>query len=141
MRKQRVRLGQMVIAGEAPIDLFADLPCDSLQTKVAALKDRLAYILDTRFRPVDPGLSGLPGLTVEQVAEKLNCRCVMVLRMVKRGQLHPFVEGDDSEPYFDPVEVAGIKAVPPGTILSRLIPRNYQAIVREVGLQAVSIIL
>jgi len=124
MPSQKVLLGELVIDREPPIELYAELPTADTRKKCAALKDRLAFLLDTRFRPSGPEEGFLPGMTVEEVAETLHCRCMMVLRMVKRGQLHPVGESDDNEPYFDPAEVANIKPVPLGRILSRLIPRN-----------------
>jgi hypothetical protein len=122
MRSQRVLLGELVIDKEPPIELYAELPSADTRKKCAALKDRLAYLLDTRFRPSAIENGSLPGMTVEEVAEQLHCACVTVLRMVRRGQLHPIRESDDSEPYFDPAEVAGIKSIPLGLILSRIVP-------------------
>jgi hypothetical protein len=123
MRKQRVLLGRMILDKESPIFLSVELPLSEIVKKSAALKDRLAFLLDTRFHPADPESSESPGLTVEQVAERLHCRSITILRMVRRGKLHPFTEGDTSELYFDPAEVANIKAVPLRSVLSRLIPR------------------
>ena len=87
MRTQEVLLGQLVIEREPPIELRAELPCVEAARKAAVLKDRLAYLLDTRFRPSDPEPRPLPGLTVQEVAELLHCRCKTVLRMIKRGEL------------------------------------------------------
>jgi hypothetical protein len=108
---------------EPPIQLRVELPCAEVGKKSAVLKDRLAYLLDTRFRPANAEPLQKPKLTVTNVAELLHCRCVTVLLMIKRGQLHPF-NGDDDELYFDPEEVAGVRHVPLNRILSRLIPPN-----------------
>ena len=123
MRSQRVLLGELIIDKEPPIELYAELPSADAHKKCAALKDRLAYLLDTRFRPSAPTASPFPGMTVEEVAQELRCPCLTVLRLVRRGKLHPIHQNDDSEPYFDREEVADIKAAR-FAILSRLVPRN-----------------
>lgn len=124
MRSQRVLLGELITDKEPPIELYAELSSADTRKKCAALKDRLAYLLDARFRPSAPIVGALPGMTVEEVAEQLHCACLTVLRLVRRGKLRPICESDDSEPYFDPAEVAGIRGVPLGSILSKSIPRN-----------------
>ena len=119
MATQKVLLGELVIDNEPPIELRADLPFGEVGKRTAVLKDRLAYLLDTRFRPADP--EPPKTLTVEDVADLLHCRCRTVLRMIRHGDLHSIV-GDDGELYFDRAEVEGIRHVPLATILSRLIP-------------------
>jgi hypothetical protein len=121
MRTQRVLLGELVVDREMPIELRAELPLAEVSEKAAVLKGRLVYLLDTRFRPSDPELPSRYGLTVEDVAESLHCRCRTVLRMIKSGQLHP-LNDDDGEFYFDPAEIAGITHVPINPSLSRLVP-------------------
>jgi hypothetical protein len=123
MRTQWVLLGHLVIDREPPIDLGVELPVDKVVQKAATLKDRLAFLLDTRFRPSQPEPRPLPGLTVEDVASLLHCRCRTVLRMVKRGELHP-ISDEDSELYFDREEVANLAHLPLSDKLSRLIPRK-----------------
>ncbi len=118
MRTQRVLLGQLVIDREPSIDLYAELPSAEARKKSAALKDRLAYLLDTRFRPAEPEPAPKLKLTVEDVAGALHCRCRTVLRMTKRGELHP-VSDEDGELYFDPAEVESVKHVPISPTLSR----------------------
>ncbi len=122
MRKQRVLLGELRIEREAPIELFAALPCAEARQRAAALKDKLAFLLDTRFWPANPEPPEIPGLTVIEVATLLHCRCVTVLRMIQRGQLHPGENDDDL--IFDPAEVARLKHVPISREVSRLIPRD-----------------
>jgi excisionase family DNA binding protein len=123
MRTRRVLLGELVIGSEPAIELRAELPCREASKKAAVLKDRLAYLLDTRFRPAEPEPPETPGLTVEEVAESLHCRCRTVLQMIRRGKLHP-VSDEDGELYFDPAEVANVTHVPINSGLSRLVPRN-----------------
>ncbi len=122
MRTQRVLLGQLVIERELPIDLFAEVPSSEASEKVAALKDRLAFLLDARFQPSDQLPPPRVAPTVEDVAELLHCRCRTVLRMVKQGQLHPLSD-EDGELYFDREEVAKIAHVPLGPTVSRLVPK------------------
>jgi len=121
MRTQRVLLGQLVIDKELPIDLFAEVPFAKAGKNVAVLKDRLAYLLDARFRPSDPLPPNNHGLTVEDVAGLLHCRCLAVVRMIRRGDLHP-VSDEDGELYFDPEEIASVRRVPINPKLSLLIP-------------------
>jgi hypothetical protein len=123
MRIQRVLLGELVIDGESPIELRAELPSAEVREKAAVLKDRLAYLLDTRFRPADPEPFPLHDLTVEDVAGLLHCSCRIVLQMVKRGKLHPFSD-ENGEPYFQREEVALVAHLPLGHGLSRIVPRN-----------------
>lgn len=54
MRQQRVLLGELMIDREPPIQLHVELPSDEAAKKVAALKERLVFLLDTRFRPANP---------------------------------------------------------------------------------------
>jgi hypothetical protein len=120
MRKQRVLLGQVMLNGEPPMDLFVDLPIDTAAKKAAALKERLAYILDTRFQPSDPESSEL---TAEQVTKILRCTHLSLLRLIRSGKLHP-VLGDDGGPRFDSTEVAAIRHVPISRVLLKLLPRG-----------------
>lgn len=108
MRTQRVLLGEMLIEKEPPIELYVELPRSEVGKRSAAMKDRLAYLLDTRFRPANPVPAHKLKLTVEDVADLLHCRCRTVMRMVRRGELHP-VSDEDSELYFDPAEVENVR--------------------------------
>src|ERR1700722_1477139 len=107
MRKQRVLLGELTIDKEPPIELHVDLPYPEAREKSAVLKDRLVFLLDARFRPACPEPASRYGLTVEDVADLLRCRCLTVLEMIKHGNLHPFSD-EDGELHFDPAEIAGI---------------------------------
>lgn len=121
MRIQRVLLGVISIDRLPAIELFADLAESEIREQSAVMKDRLAYLLDTRFQPSEPILSQNPGLTVEDVANELHCRCRTVLQMVKRGDLHPLMV--DNEPYFDPKEIRSVRYVPFGGKVVKLIRR------------------
>jgi hypothetical protein len=44
----------MAIDKEPPVDLFVDLPFATVAQKSAVLKERLAFLLDTRFQPAPP---------------------------------------------------------------------------------------
>ena len=52
--------GELVIDTEPPIELRAELASTEAGKKAAVLKDRLAYLLDTRFRPAIPNRLKLP---------------------------------------------------------------------------------
>ena len=124
---QRVLLGEMVIDREPPIELHVELPYAETHKKSAALKDRLAYLLDTRFRPADPNPEPEPcqshTLTVAGVADLLRCHCQTVLRMMRRGRLHP-VSDEHGELQFDPAEIESVRYISPGSVISRFISRN-----------------
>src|SRR5579872_6973322 len=101
MREQRIFLGEMRIDNESPIDLFMDLPACSVVKKAALLKDRLKYLLDTRFSPSSPEKEEI---TIEEVTKILNCSCRTVLRMIRRGELHVTERNEDI--YFCRTEVS-----------------------------------
>ena len=113
-------LGELVIDKEPPIELYVELPRDQVVKKAAAMKDRLAFLLDTRFRPSDPEPPNSTDLTVEEVAELFHCRVGTVLRMIRRGHLHPRT-GDDGESYFDRAEVERVNRAPLSAKLSRFV--------------------
>ncbi len=123
MRTQQVLLGELIIDDESRIEVRASVSSAELARKVAVLKDRLAYLLDTRFRPADVEPEKRYRLTVEEVAESLHCRCRTVLKLIRRGELHPIVD-DDGELYFDPCQVAKVTHVGIRPKLSRLVPRK-----------------
>ena len=120
MRTQQVILGEIVIDKE-PIELRAELPFSEVGKKTAVLKDRLAYLLDSRFRPANPEPPNAPGLTVEEAADSLHCRCRTVLGMIKRGELHP-ISDEDGELYLDRAEVESIRHVRLSRTPSRIVP-------------------
>jgi Helix-turn-helix domain len=117
------RMAERIEIDSTPCNYGGWLPVSFAGSKAAILKDRLAFLLDTRFRPSAPESPPRPGLTVEEVADRLHCRCRTVLRMIRRGDLRPF-NGEDGELYFDPAEVAGIKAVPMVRVLLQLLSRR-----------------
>jgi hypothetical protein len=123
MRKRRLLLGQMVIDTETPIELFVELPIADTTEKAAVLKDRLACLLDTRFRPSNPEPLKPSRLIVEEVASLLSCHCRTVLWLVKRGDLHPTI-GEDGELYFDRAEVANVSHVPSNNSVYRIFPKK-----------------
>ncbi|SRR5208283_3809555 len=123
MRTQQVLLGELVIDNESAIELRAKVPSSEVARKVAILKDRLAFLLDTRFRPADPEPPRTSRLSVQDVAESLHCRCRTVLEMIRRGEIHP-VRGEDGEIYFDPSEIARMTHVRINPKLSRLVRPN-----------------
>jgi hypothetical protein len=117
MRQQMVIIGELVINRE-PLLNFEWNCLRAKQTR--RLPHSNTGSLDTRFLAGDPEKRKHPGLTVEEVARLLHCRCRSVLRMIRRGDLHPFT-GEDGELYFDRVEVEIITHVPLNDILSRRI--------------------
>jgi hypothetical protein len=122
MDKQAVLIGEIILNQEPRITLFAESSIPVSPEGIAVLKDKLANLLDTRFRPSEPEPLPLPGLTVEEVAALLHCRCLTVLKMVRQGKLFP-VSTEDGEMYFDREKVEKIAHIPIGPKLSRIVPR------------------
>lgn len=102
MDKQSVVIGEIVIDADTPVTLRAEVPEDTSRTRIALLKYKLAYLLDTRFRPAAPE----PGaqMTIDEVTTLWHCRRATVLRRMKAGELHP-VSDEDGELRFDRAEV------------------------------------
>lgn len=122
MHTRQVLLGELIIDDESRIEVQASIRSAEVARKVAVLKDRLAYLLDTRFRPAVPEPEKSSRLTVEEVAESLHCHCRTVLQLIRQGELHPI--GEDGELYFDPDDVAKVTQVQINPKLSRLVPRT-----------------
>ena len=89
MDKQAVLLGEIILNQEPRIALYAESQISASPERIAVLKDKLATLLDSRFRPSEPEALSLPGLTIEDVAALLHCRCLTVLKMVRQGKLFP----------------------------------------------------
>ncbi len=118
---QRVFIGELVIDLELPIELYVELPRDRARIEAAVLKDRLTFLLDTRFRPSDPLPPEKNRADVGQKwAELLQCRCRTVLSMITRGDLHP-VSDEDGELYFERAE------------MEKLVPRRLRVSERIHG--------
>jgi hypothetical protein len=54
MDTQSVLLGEIVLGDEPRIKLYADTPLPSSRAEIVILKDKLAFLLDSRFHPSDP---------------------------------------------------------------------------------------
>ncbi len=103
-------IGEIVIDDEPPITLHAQLASDETREKSAVLKDKLAYLLGTRFRPAKPAPAGLY-MSIEEVVETWHCYRATVLRMINEEQLHPLTI--DGEVRFNRTEVLSLaKSVP-----------------------------
>jgi hypothetical protein len=119
MDKQAVLIGEIILNLEPRITLYAETVIPLSPEGIAALKDKLVNLLDTRFHPsepVSPAQRARPApdgrsLTVEDAAALLHCRCRTVLKMVKRGELHP-TSDEDGELYFNPEEIASVAHLP-----------------------------
>jgi hypothetical protein len=122
MDKQAVLIGEIVLSQEPRISLYAETPIPLSREGIAVLKDKLVNLLDTRFHPSEPVQLKLPGLTVEDVATLLHCRCITVLKMVKQSKLLP-ISTEEGEMYFSREEVAKIAHIPIGPGLFRIVPR------------------
>jgi hypothetical protein len=119
MAKRRVWLGQIILDKEPPINLFAELPLETVAKKAAYLKERLAFLLDIRFSGAPPESQRL---TFEEVAQTLHCSGRTVLRMIERDRLHPLEE--NGEIYFERFEIEHVRHFPISLILPRLISRT-----------------
>jgi hypothetical protein len=57
MDTQSVLLGEIVLGNEPRIKLYADTAVPLSRAGIAGLKDKLAFLLDSRFRPSDPQIA------------------------------------------------------------------------------------
>ncbi len=105
MRTQSVCIGEIVIDAE-PITLRAEISGKTSPARIALLKYKLAYLLDTRFRPSPPPAG--TEMTIDEVTALWHCHRVTVLRRMKSGELHA-VSDEDGELRFDRAEVARLK--------------------------------
>ena len=100
MSKQQVLIGEILLDGE-PLSLRVEVGEPVSRARSAILKYKLAYLLDTRFRPAAPEPSKEMGL--DEVMALWGCHRVTVLRRLERGELHPIDKGGDLR--FDRAEV------------------------------------
>ena len=111
MDKQTVLIGEIVLGSES-IVLRAEVTGKLPSAGIALLKYKLAYLLDTRFRPASPEPTS--EMTLEEVVVFWKCHRVTVLRRVETGDLHP-VTDEDGELRFDRAEVEKLaSSVPAG---------------------------
>jgi excisionase family DNA binding protein len=100
MSKQRVLIGEIVLDGE-PVSLRVEAAEQVSRARSAILKYKLAFLLDSRFRPAPPEPSNEK--TIDEVTALWGCHRVTVLRRLESGELHPIDQGGDVR--FDRAEV------------------------------------
>ena len=103
MEKQSVLIGEIVLENEPRIALYAQTPIPLSNTGVVVLKDKLAFLLDSRFHASDPSR---PYMSIAEIQEKWNCPPAKIAHLVRCDRLHPLVMNDEA--YFDPAEVARV---------------------------------
>ena len=104
MDKQSVLIGEIVLDHEPRISLYADTLVPLSKAGVAVMKDKLANILDTRFRPAAPPLNA--EMTIDEVTALWHCPRATVLRRIRAGEIHPIQR--DEQVLFDRSEVEGL---------------------------------
>jgi hypothetical protein len=107
MGEQSVVIGEIVIDGGSPITVRAEVPEDCSRARIAFLKYKLAYLLDTRFHAADP--EPRPEMTIDEVTALWHCHRVSVLRRIAKGELHPLERHGDMR--FKRAEVERLYAV------------------------------
>jgi hypothetical protein len=122
MGKQAVLIGEIILDQKPRVTLYAETQIPVSPEGIAVLKDKLVYLLDTRFEPAEPEPLRL-GLTVEDVAGLLHCRCLTVLKVVKQGKVFP-ISIEDGEMYFNREEIAKIAHIPLSPNVSRIVLRK-----------------
>ena len=93
MDTQSVLIGQIVLGNEPRISLYAETPVPLSREGIATLKDKLATILDSRFRASDPPCR--EEMSIAEVAARWHCRAATVLRRIRTGELHPIERNND----------------------------------------------
>ena len=110
MDRQSVLIGEIVIDQEPRIALYAQTDIPISREGIAVLKDKLAYLLDSRFRPAEPPAPRRE-MTISEVIETWHCYRSTVLRFVREGLLHPTQVNGDLR--FDRLEVLSLEKLVP----------------------------
>ena len=108
VRRQFVLLGTVHPKSEFALPVYAKCLTETEKQAAISLKAKLALLLDKQFRPAEISKSRLPSslMHVDEVLVLWACHRITVLRLIKRGQLHP-IEVDD-EMFFERSEVVGL---------------------------------
>ena len=122
---RRLRLlGTLELQNEPPILLCAYSQKNKDARHEASLRRRLLDLLDGPFHPLSTAMEESTRcrlISVDELLALWGCHRITVLRLIKRGQLHPI--GPPDEMYFDRAEVDGIRnrriAVYPHLTLAR----------------------
>jgi len=104
MTKRLTLLGTVDLQGEPPV-LLCTYGNRKNAAAIAGLERKLFDLIDGPFHPAsgqsDPGSSAL--MTLNDVLALWHCHRITVLRLIKRGLLHPI--GDIDPIYFERSEV------------------------------------
>ncbi len=110
MDTQSVVIGEIVLDSQC-ITLRAEVAGKLSSARIALLKYKLAFLLDTRFRPAPPKPTA--EMTLDEVVALWHCHRSTVLRRVESGELYP-VTDEDGELRFDRAEVEKLAGAVPG---------------------------
>lgn len=105
MDKRSVLIGEIVLGSEPRIALYAENPVPLSNAGVAVLKDKLAFILDTRFRPSNP-IPTDQYIRMAEVIKNWRCSPAKIAELVRCERLHPIVMNDEA--FFNPDEIARV---------------------------------
>jgi hypothetical protein len=105
MDERDVILGEIILDRES-IVLHAEMVGPMIPARIALLKYKLAFILDTRFKPAPPPES--QEMTVEELTARWKCPTTIILRRIQAGELHPIERGGEMR--FDRDEVERLSA-------------------------------
>jgi hypothetical protein len=107
METQSVVIGEIVLdPTSAPLRVETSEPLST--ARIALLKYKLAFLLDSRFRPAAPEPSD--EMTLDEVLALWKCRRVTVLRRMKAGELHAIER--DGQMRFDRTEIERLVRAP-----------------------------
>jgi len=90
MNERNVVLGEIVLNGES-IALRAEIAGPIIPARVELIKYKLAYLLDTRFKPAPP--PERKEMTIDELTARWKCHRVTILRRIQMGDLHPIGRG------------------------------------------------
>jgi len=105
MDERNVVLGEIVLDRES-IVLHAEMAGPMIPARIALIKYKLAFILDTRFKPAPPPES--KEMTIDELTVRWKCHSTIILRRIEAGELHPIER--DGEMLFDREEVDRLSA-------------------------------
>lgn len=86
MDERKVVLGEIALNGESVV-LRAEIAGPIVPARVELIKYKLAYLLDTRFKPAPPAQN--KEMAVDKLTARRKSRRVTILRRIEVGELNP----------------------------------------------------
>jgi hypothetical protein len=92
MDTQSVLIGEILFDGES-IPLRVEAVAPASPARIALLKYKLSFLLDTRFKAAPPPETN--EMTLEEVLKRWKCHRAAVSRRIKAGELRPIERDGD----------------------------------------------